>query len=273
MGGRLATPASTETTGSFATAFAHTPVGMGGPDHRIAELDISQQAGGRVPSCAPTLTEEEARQAAIFASADGSAYVCWLCRTHGHAMYACPYLAPEQRIFTAYRNYQYQLQTRPGMRNLLQQSVAGERGPRPGHANHPGGGVRFAPRSGGCQREQRDFRQADTRYPRQDGSRERGRSRLPPGVQNAIMYLQDWAGDPHPLPLQEGGRAPTLAAPQILQCPNVENQGHEVPEYFADTTAPEWVGPGQPLERRSGAALATDSGATSTDSSGSSKNA
>ena len=146
--GRPATPASTETTGSFATAFAHTPVGMGGPHHRIAELDISRQAGGSIPSCVPALTEGEARQAATFASADGSAYVCWLCRMHGHAMYACPFLAPEQRMFTAYRNCQYQLQTRPGMRNFLQQPVAGDRGPCSGHANRPGGGVRFAPRGG-----------------------------------------------------------------------------------------------------------------------------
>ena len=61
-------------------------------------------------------------------------------------MYACPFLAPEQRVFTVYRNYRYELQTRPGMRNLLQQSVASDRGPRSGHANRPGGGVRFAPR-------------------------------------------------------------------------------------------------------------------------------
>ena len=254
-GGRPATPASTETTGCFATAFAHTPVGMGGPDHCIAELDISRQAGGRVPSCVPLLTEEEARQAATFASADGSAYVCWLCRTHGHAMYACPFLAPEQQMFTAYRNYQYQLQTRPGMRNPLQQLVAGDRGPRSGHANRPGGGVRFAPRGGGYRREQRDFRQGDTRYPRQDGKGERGRSRLPPEVQNAIMYLQDWAGDPPPLPLQEGEREPTLAAPQILQRPNVENHAREVPEYFADATAPEWAGPATRTEVQSSASF------------------
>ena len=138
MGGRPLTPASTETTGSFATALAHTPSGMGGPEQRIAEIDISRQGGARIPSCVPQLTEEEARQAATFASADGSAYVCWLCRTHGHAMYACPFLAPEQWMFTAYRNYRYQLQTRPGMRNLLQQSVAGDRGPCSSHANRPG---------------------------------------------------------------------------------------------------------------------------------------
>ena len=36
MRGRPPTAASTETTGSIATAFAHTPVGMGVPDHRFS---------------------------------------------------------------------------------------------------------------------------------------------------------------------------------------------------------------------------------------------
>ena len=67
----------------------------------------------------PLLTDEEARHAATFALTDGSAYVCWLCRTYGHVMYACPFLSPEQRMFTAYRNYRYQMETRPGARNLL----------------------------------------------------------------------------------------------------------------------------------------------------------
>ena len=129
VGGRPLTPESTRSTGSFATAFARTPSAASGPDHEIAELDISRRERGRVPSCVPQLTNEEARHAATFASTDGGAYVCWLCRTYGHAMYACPFLSPEQRIFTAYRNYRYQMERRPGMRNLLRQS-AGEAGPR-----------------------------------------------------------------------------------------------------------------------------------------------
>ena len=108
MRGRPLTLASTDTTGSFATAFAHTSLEMGGPAHRITEIDISPQGGRRVPSCVPQFNEEEARQAATFASAGSSAYVCRLGRTHGHAMYACPFLAPEQRVFTAYQNYSYQ---------------------------------------------------------------------------------------------------------------------------------------------------------------------
>ena len=75
MGGQPPTLASTETTGSFSTGFARTPVGIGGPDHDIAEIYISRQGGGRVPSCVPQRTEEEARQPATFASATGSAYV------------------------------------------------------------------------------------------------------------------------------------------------------------------------------------------------------
>ena len=104
------------------------------------------------------------------------------------------------------------------------------------------------------------------RYPRQDGRRERGWSRLLPGVQNAIMHLQDWAEDRHLLDVHGIEREPTLTALQILQRPDVENLAREIPEYFADATTLEWVGPGQPLERSSGATLATDSGATSSDS-------
>ena len=129
MGGRPPTPASTRSTGSFATAFTHTPSAASGPDHEISELDISRREWCRVPSFVAQLTNEEARHAATFASADSSAYVCCLCRTYGHAMYACPFLSPEQRIFMEYRNYRYQMETRPGMRNLLRQS-AGEAGTR-----------------------------------------------------------------------------------------------------------------------------------------------
>lgn len=77
-GGRLPTPTSTRTSGSYATAFARTPRPPTGPDHRVTELDISRQDGGPRPPCVPQLTEEEARHAASFASTDGSAYVCWL---------------------------------------------------------------------------------------------------------------------------------------------------------------------------------------------------
>ena len=122
-GGRPPTPASTRTTGSFATAFAHTPQLESGTNHPVQELDISRQQGDRASASVPKLTEEETRHAASLASTDGSAYFCWLCRTYGHAMYACPFLTPEQQKFTALSNFKYQMETRPGMRNLLQYSA------------------------------------------------------------------------------------------------------------------------------------------------------
>ena len=64
-------------------------------------------------------------------------------------MYACPFLSLEQRMFTAYRNYHYQMETRPGMRNLFQHSTHEGRGPLQGDPIRSGGSVRFAPREGG----------------------------------------------------------------------------------------------------------------------------
>ena len=145
-GGRPPTPESTRTTGSFSTAFAHAPHLESGMNHPVQELDISRQQGDRASESVPKLTEEETRQAASFASTDGSAYVCWLCRTYGHAMYACPFLTPEQQRFTAFRNDRYQIETRPGMRNLLQQSAREDRFWRQGFSSRSGGGARFAPR-------------------------------------------------------------------------------------------------------------------------------
>ena len=118
VGGRPPSPMSTGTTSSYATAFAVIPRGARGTDPRVAELDISKRDTGIEAPRVPLLTDEEARHAATFASTDGSAYVCWLCRTYGHAMYACPFLSPEQRMFTAYRNYRYQMETRPGRINF-----------------------------------------------------------------------------------------------------------------------------------------------------------
>ena len=89
-GGRPPPPATTDSAGSFATAFAHAPRAPRVPNHNVAELDISRREGDRLPPYVPRLTDEEARHATTFASTDGSAYVCWLCRTYSHAMYACP---------------------------------------------------------------------------------------------------------------------------------------------------------------------------------------
>ena len=102
---RHPTPASTRSPGSFATAFAHTPRATSGPNHNGSELEISRRERDRLSPYMPRLTDKEARHAAMFASTDGSAYVCWLCRTYGHAMDARLFLSPDKRQFTAYRNY------------------------------------------------------------------------------------------------------------------------------------------------------------------------
>ena len=123
------------------------------------------------------------------------------------------------------------------------------------------------------QRNRRDFRQGDTRYLRRDGRGDRDRSRLPPGVQNAIMYPQDWAEDAHALP--SGGREgePAPAAPQILQRTDVVNQGLEVSEYADEAARPGWAGDTYPLIGGREDALAIGCSPLSSDSSGSSKNA
>ena len=112
-------------------------------------------------------------------------------------MYACPFLSPEQCMFTAHRNYRYQKEPRPGMRGLLWQSVDERRPPCQVYPNRSGGCVRSAPRRGGYRRnelyhlDRRDVPQVDVEYPCQDKRGNRDRSRLPPGVQHVIMYFQD----------------------------------------------------------------------------------
>ena len=175
----------------------------------------------------PLLTDEEARHAATFATTDGSAYVCWLCRTYGHAMYACPFLSPEPPIFTAHRNYRYQIETHPGARSLPRQLVGEVGAPRHVFPNRSGWGARFAPREGGYRRneldrrDRPDYRQADPKYPRQGGGGDRDRSRRIQQVRNAIMYLQDWVEDLHPLPTEGHEGEPVLHTPHSLRRPDV----------------------------------------------------
>ena len=275
--GTTPSPMSTGTTGSYATAFAPTPRVERVTDPRVAELDISNREGAGASPRVPLLTDEEARHAATFASTDGSAYVCWLCRTYGYAMYACPFLSPEQRMFTAYRNYRYQMETRPGARNLLRQAAGESRPPRQGFPNRSGGGVRFASRGGGFRRTEVDrrdrpaYRQADTRYPRQGERGDRDRSRLPQQVQKAIMYLQDWVEDPDALPVEGHEGEPTHFVPHILRRSDVAGRGQEVPEHFADDVRPQWGNRPDPRGRLLEEDLAIDSQEGSSDSTGSSK--
>ena len=175
MGGRPPSTMSTGTTSRYATALAATPRGARGTDPRVAELDISNRDTGgeapRVPSSPMRRRGTQGTSPRRMASRTCAGYAV----TYGHAMYACPFLSPEQRMFTAYRNYRYQMETRPRVRNLLRQAVDEGRHPRQGLPNRSGGGARFAPRGGGYRsteldrRDPSDYRQADTRYPPQGG--------------------------------------------------------------------------------------------------------
>lgn len=86
VGERPPTPVALGTTGGYATAFAYTPRVARGTDPCVAELDITNRNTGGGAPCVPLLTNEEAGHAASCASTDGSAYLCWLYRTYGHAM-------------------------------------------------------------------------------------------------------------------------------------------------------------------------------------------
>ena len=61
-------------------------------------------------------------------------------------------------MFTAYRNYRYQMETRPGARNLLRQAVGEGRPPRQGYPDRTERGARFAPRGCGYRRNELDRR-------------------------------------------------------------------------------------------------------------------
>ena len=169
------------------------------------------------------------------------------------------------------------METRPGARNLLRQAVGEGRPPRQGYPDRTGRGARFALRGGGYRRseldgrDRPDYRQADTRYPRQGGRGDRDRSRLPQQVQNAIMYLQDLVEDPYPPPVEGHVGEPVFSAPQILQRLVVAAQGQEVPEYFAVDTQPQWGDRSAPRGQGPEGDVATDSQEVSSDSTGSSK--
>ena len=87
----------------------------------------------------------------------------------------------------------------------------------------------------------RDYRQVDTREPRQGGQEDRGPLRLLQGGTGREMYLCDRAEGMHSLPAQESERDPFVVAPQILQRLEVLNQVREVREYFSKATVMEWM--------------------------------
>ena len=87
------------------------------------------------------------------------------------------------------------------------------------------------------------------------------------------MYRQGWAEDARALPRGERKRELAPAAPQILQRPDVVNQGLDVPEYVDEAARPGWARDTYPLGGGREDALATGSNQLSSESSSSSKNA
>ena len=85
------------------------------------DATIQKRIEAFLPTRVPTLSQEQTAMAQSMIPKDSDAHVCWLCRLDGHTLYMCPYLTESQRIYSAYQNYRYQLETRPHMRNLLEQ--------------------------------------------------------------------------------------------------------------------------------------------------------
>ena len=95
-------------------------------DGEIETIDATLQE--RIESILPaqitSLTSEQVAMAQSIIPMDSLTYICWLCRHGGHTLYTCPFLTNAQRLYAAYQNYLYQLETRPHMRNLLEQKAA-----------------------------------------------------------------------------------------------------------------------------------------------------
>lgn len=273
--GRPLTPASTKSTGSFGTAFAHTPFVVGGMDHHVAEADLAGQRGGPMPACIPQRTENETRHAATITSTDGSA--CWPYLTQGYTIYACIFLALVQQESIAYGNYRYQMQLSPRMGSLLQRSASEIRNPRRGDPNRSADGFGFAPRRGGYrhleldQHDRRNARRTDTRYNLRDGTSDRGHPQLPLGAQDAISYLQNSAGEPNSLPMERRNGEPVPPVPQSLQHPDVEIQTCEVSEHFAEDAGSQAMRRVCPFEQMRKNTIANGSRDFKSDSFGSSE--
>lgn len=151
----------------------------------VSEVDITERIARFVPASVLQLIEEQVRLARSIMPTNSTQYRCWLCRLVGHTLYTCPLLTAGQQLYAAYQNYQYQLETRPGMRNLLTQA------PRAYEANR-GRNTRFADAGRPAQRRNSNgYRSAYTPFPRPD-QRGRGGRRPPAGdVEGAMMYLRD----------------------------------------------------------------------------------
>ena len=75
----------------------------------------------------PTLTPEQLRLAMSVVPEDYWSLSCWTCRDEGHSTYTCPYLNLAQRLWFAFKFYQYQIASNPQMKGFLEQRAAARR--------------------------------------------------------------------------------------------------------------------------------------------------
>ena len=75
------------------------------------EVDITKRIERFIPSHFPALTEEHVKLAQKIVPPNSPYHRCCLCRIVGHTLYTCPFLTEEQKLYSAYRNYEYQLET------------------------------------------------------------------------------------------------------------------------------------------------------------------
>ena len=110
------------TTLSEPSALSSPTVSAGSIEATI-DATLQKRIDSFIPARLPALSAEQIAMAQSIVPKDSAAFVCWLCRLDGHTLYTCPYLTSDQRMYAAYQNYRYQLETRPHMRNLLEQKA------------------------------------------------------------------------------------------------------------------------------------------------------
>ena len=155
----------------------------GAPSTADETLDISKRIETVFPVRIPSLTEEQIRQAKAMIPIQQDGWTCWFCRETGHLMYSCPLLTYEQQLYCAYRNYAWQLETRPHMRPLYE-ALAAQGGMKRSirSADHPRRltrpDVRHDPRQ--------EFSRSETRYPRHVNFDNRG-TRSPTQAHRSVL--------------------------------------------------------------------------------------
>ena len=75
----------------------------------------------------PALTEEQLKLAMQVVPEDYWNLSCWTCRDEGHSTFTCPYLNMAQRLFFAFKFYEYQIRGQPHMESFLRQKAENRR--------------------------------------------------------------------------------------------------------------------------------------------------